>query len=107
MVRPAFSLSLALLAVGAAWACAATGPQPHRGVQRLWRQFLELPEERALALAGDPERVWVAGVSGGHEFRTDAEASALGECQRRRALRRLQAPCRLYAVGNEIVWERW
>jgi len=33
-----------------------------------------------------------------------AETEALAECQRWRGMRRLQAACVLYAVGDEIVW---
>ena len=85
-------------------ACAASGPQPHRGIEGLWRQFVQLPPKRALALAGNPERVWVAGAVGGLETQTEASTSALAECRRKRRERRMQAPCILYAVGNEIIW---
>jgi hypothetical protein len=64
-----------------------------------------LPAERALAIAGDPRRDrWVTGASGGHATREQAEAAALLECRRLRGMRRLQAACVLYAVGDEIVW---
>jgi hypothetical protein len=71
----------------------------------VWREFLALPEQRALAIAGDPRRDrWVTGASGGHASREEAEESALVECLRRRAQRRMQAPCQIYAVGEEVVW---
>jgi hypothetical protein len=66
-----------------------------------------MPDERALALAGDPELRWVAGASSGHASLQEAEQEALAECRRRRAQRRMQDPCRLYAVGDEIVWWSW
>lgn len=88
-----------------ALACASGATERHRSLQGLWRQYLELPEERALAIAGDPERNrWVAGASSGHESPAEAEDGALAECRRRRQKRRLQAACLLYAVGDEIVW---
>jgi hypothetical protein len=85
--------------------CASDGPTPHRDLTAVWRDFASLPDQRALAVAGDPARDrWVAGASGGHETREQAEAEALLQCRMRRARRRLQAPCALYAVGDEIVW---
>jgi hypothetical protein len=87
-------------------ACASDGPLPHPHLEPTWRDFLALPAERALAIAGDPRRDrWVAGASGGNETRDQAEAAALLECRRRRGVRRLQAACVLYAVGDEIVWQ--
>jgi len=79
--------------------------EPHRGVEALWRDYLEMPPERALALAGDPDRRWVGAAGGGHASQIEAERSALAECRTRRAARRMQAPCRLYATGAEIVWK--
>jgi len=106
MRRNALRLSLllasaALLAV----ACATQSrSEPHPGVASLWRDFLAMPPERALALAGDPDRRWVGAAGGGHASQIEAEQSVLAECRRRRAARRMQAPCRLYATGGEIVW---
>ena len=71
----------------------------------VWRDFLALPEERALAIAGDPLRTnWVTGAAGGHASREEALEAALGECGRRRLRHRMRAPCQPYAVGAEIVW---
>lgn len=80
---------------------------PHRNLARIWRDFEKLPDARALAVAGDPERIWVAGAVGGLPSPIDAEEKALEQCQRKRMARRLQAPCRLYATGSEIVWEKY
>jgi hypothetical protein len=86
-------------------ACASDRASPHPNLAPAWRDFLALPAERALAIAGDPRRDrWVAGATGGHATRNQAEAEALLQCQRRRGLRRIQAACVLYAVGDEIVW---
>ncbi len=87
-------------------ACASDGASPHPDLVPLWREFLTLPAERALAIAGDPRRDrWVAGASGGHATRDEAEAGALLQCRMRRGVRRMQAACVLYAVGDEIVWQ--
>jgi hypothetical protein len=97
--------SLPAWAALAALACASGGVGPPPSLARLWREFRELPAERALAIAGDPEKLWVAGVSGSHASRAQAEEAAIAECRRRRFLQRMQAPCRLYAVGDEIPWD--
>ncbi len=86
-------------------ACASRGLSPHPNLAPVWRDYVELPAERALAIAGDPRSIrWVAGASGGHATLEQAEAEALGQCQMRRGLRRMRAACVLYAVGEEIVW---
>jgi len=86
--------------------CASDVDAPHPDLAPTWRKFLSLHTERAFALAGDPRRDrWVAGLSGGHATRAEAEQAALRECERRRAANRLRAACRIYAVGDEIVWQ--
>jgi hypothetical protein len=85
-------------------ACASDGTSPPPDLAAVWRTYLALPAERALAIAGDPRRDrWVAGYSGGHATRAEAEAEALLECRRLRGVRRMRAACVLYAVGDEIV----
>ncbi len=78
---------------------------PHAGIASLWRDYLEMPPERALAVAGDPDRHWLGAASGGHLSLDEAEETVLIECRARMASRRMQAECRLYATGSEIVWE--
>ncbi len=86
-------------------ACAAGPAAPHRELAPVWRDYRALPAQRALAVAGEFRRDrWVAGASGGHVLQGEAEAAALRECRRRRAQQRMQAACRLYAVGDEVVW---
>lgn len=87
--------------------CAAltSPPQPHPQLASVWRDYERLPEERALAVAGELRHDrWVAGFSGGQASRGAAESEALAQCERRRAERRMQHPCRVYAVGDEVVW---
>jgi len=86
--------------------CASDGATPPPDLAKVWRDFLALPAERALAIAGDPRRDrWVTAASAGHATREQAEAEALSECRNRRGMRRMQAACVLYAVGDEIVWQ--
>ena len=86
-------------------ACASGGTSPHPNLSPVWRDYLALPGERALAIAGDPGRGrWVSGISAGHPSRDLAVAGALAQCRERRRLRRMQAACVLYAVGDGIVW---
>jgi hypothetical protein len=84
------------------------GPRipPHPALDRLWRQYSALRDERALAIAGDPDGLWVGAAAGGAVSLSDAEDVALAECRRKRAMRRMQSPCLLYAVGDDIVWPR-
>lgn len=87
-------------------ACASDGSRPpHPNLSAVWRDYRKLPDQRALAVAGDPRRGrWVAGGSGGHASAEEAEEEALASCAVRRAKRRIQDACVLYAVGDEIVW---
>jgi hypothetical protein len=86
-------------------ACASGGPSPHLALTAVWREYQALPAQRALAIAGDPAyELWVTGATGGHATREQAEAEAIAQCKIRRAARRMQAACVLYAVGDEIVW---
>jgi len=62
-----------------------------------------MPDERAIAVSGDLEGLWVAGATGGHRTRLAASEEALAECERRRRVRRVAAPCHLYAVGDRRI----
>lgn len=86
--------------------CACTGTARVHGVlDGVWAEYRALRPERALAIAGDLRQDrWVAGAAGRSASPAEAQDAALRECRRRRAALRLQDPCRLYAVGDEIVW---
>jgi hypothetical protein len=100
-----FFLVCLLLGSVLAAACAAKPNAPHTALATVWRDYRELPDQRALAIAGDlRQNRYVAGASGGHATIPEAEAGALRECAARRLKLRQQAPCRLYAIGDEIVW---
>jgi hypothetical protein len=91
-------------------ACVVSAPvrkQPHDGIAPLWKTFLSLPQQRALALAGDPDGAWVAGAGSGESSQAAAENTALAVCAAKRAARRMQSPCLLYATDDKIVWPVW
>jgi len=104
MLRRACGLCAVLLLLAAACAGGPRKP-PHRELDALWNDYSKLPGQRALAIAGQIRKDrWVAGATGGHASRDDAAAMALSECKRHRAKQRMQAPCQLYAIGNDVVW---
>ena len=97
-------LAAVVLCAAVAVGCQIPPPQPHTSLEPLWRDFEKLPQKRALALAGDPDKAWVAAMAGGAESQQDAIDVALEGCRRKRLDRRLRAPCLVYAVDDEIVW---
>ncbi len=87
------------------FACASRPAEPELTLTEVWAEYRELPDQRALAVAGILRQGrWVSGASGGHATSEAASASALRECQERRLRLRTPSACRLYAVGDEIVW---
>lgn len=79
---------------------------PSGSLEPLWRDFQELPLRRALVLAGDPQRLWVAGMAGGLPSQARAVAVATEQCRAKRKQRRMREPCLVYAVDDEILWPR-
>ncbi len=105
MTTVRFVICAALLATScASESILGTRIPPHRKLDRIWRQYSELAPKRALAIAGDPNRHWVGAAAGGAEAQADASDRALEECRRKRLERRMLAPCRLSAAGDEILW---
>lgn len=94
-----------MLATLALLACASDSPRPQPELTAAWAAFLELPPQRAMAIAGEFRRgPWVTASSGGHATLADAENEALTCCRVAREARRMRAACVIYAVGSEIVW---
>lgn len=99
------ALCAALLLLGACVGTPSDGP-PHRQLDALWAEYSELPGYRAIAIAGQlRSNRWVAGVTGGHASAEAARDVAMRECGKRRSQKRMQAPCQLYAIGDEVVWQ--
>ena len=95
-------LALASIPLG----CGTPGAANPLERTEFWHQYREFPDARAIAIAGNPAAVWVGGAAAGLATTGEAEREALAECERRRARRRLQAPCVVYAVGSEVKWGR-
>lgn len=73
----------------------------HTRFEAEWRRYQELESPKALAVAGDPAGVYVSGVATGGASQDSVNDDALSACQQRRVDRHIEAPCRLYAIGNE------
>ncbi len=89
-------------------ACAGTGPMGNsipdesRFVKE-WNRYLGLEDSKALVLAGDVEGRFVFGYAYDLPDAESAEERAHLECEARRGVRNIQAPCLTYAVGDERV----
>src|SRR5690606_6492582 len=70
-------------------ACVTAETEPLASLAGPWRTYRKLPEQRAMAVAGDPRRSarWVVGMAGGSDTRSGAAQKALEECRDRRRKR--------------------
>ena len=103
------ALAVCLLAAGG---CLRSGGSPMgiplREVTQFeseWENFQRLRPLKALAVAGDLDGVYVSGFAYAYPIQALANAEALENCDERRADRRIEQECRLYAVGNEPLAE--
>src|SRR5262245_34166865 len=86
-------------------ACTSPRPPEQRALGTVWLDYEAMPAQRALALAGTlRDNRWVAGAAGGHETSAQAQQEALRVCAIKRQRARMQFPCRLYAIGDKVVW---
>ena len=67
-----------------------------------WSSYRQMLSHKAMAIAGDVESQYILGYS--HAYPTEASAidEALEACEERRMDRRMEAPCKLYAIENEL-----
>lgn len=66
-----------------------------------WKRYLAFSHFKALAVAGDPEGAHVTGYAHAYPGEASARTAALEACEVRRADRRIAAPCRIYAEGDD------
>lgn len=59
---------------------------------------------KAIALALDKDGRFAHAVVARHPVQAEANGEALADCERYRAEAGIQQPCRLFAVGDKIVW---
>jgi len=68
-----------------------------------WRSYQRLADLKALAVAGDLRSIYVSGFAFSYPIQALANDEALDACEQRRADRRIEDECRLYAIGDERV----
>ena len=68
-----------------------------------WAHFLEFEPNKALAIAGDIGGRFVLGYSFGYLTEDSAIEAAMEACELRRADRRIDDDCRLYAVDDRLI----
>jgi hypothetical protein len=76
---------------------------PLREVTRFeseWKNYQRLGARKALAVAGDLDGVYVSGFAFAYPIQALANEEALENCEERRADRRIEDECRLYAIGE-------
>jgi hypothetical protein len=70
-----------------------------------WKNYQRLRSLKALAVAGDLNGVYVSGFAFAYPVQALANDEALENCEERRADRRVEQECRLYAIGDDRVDE--
>jgi len=103
-MRSRFVWSCVLFTATALLAGCAGGPQKTR-FEREFQRYLSLPNQKAMAVAGDPDGRWVYGS--GYAFMSSGMAldQAMEVCNTRKRSIGPDAVCRAYAIGSRIVWE--
>ena len=64
------------------------------------QQYARLQPNKAIAVAGDFDTIYVSGYAFGYADEAAAVEAAMAACEARRIDRRVTAPCRTYAVGD-------
>jgi len=70
-----------------------------------WKNYQRLGSLKALAVAGDLNGVYVSGFAFAYPVQALANDEALENCEERRADRRVEDACRLYAIGDDRIQE--
>lgn len=102
-------LSLAITVVLVVAGCAARVDTigiklaEHTRFEVLWERYGRLPGNKAFALAGDPAGINATGLVYGLASGDEARAKALDYCEEQRVARRIDAPCVLLAVDDNVL----
>lgn len=86
-------------------ACASSSP-PKSRFEREFQRYLSLPNQKVMAIAGDPEGRWVYGYGYAFMSSGQAEVAAIEQCRTRRRQVGPDTECVVYAVGGRVVWQR-
>jgi hypothetical protein len=81
---------------------------PLRGMTQFdseWKNYQRLGGQKALAVAGDLNGVYVSGFAFAYPIQVLANDEALENCEERRVDRRIEGECRLYAIDDDLVQE--
>ncbi|MBW2692496.1 MAG: hypothetical protein JRE57_07660 [Deltaproteobacteria bacterium] len=70
-----------------------------------WKNYQRLGSLKVLAVAGDLNGVYVSGFAFAYPIQELANDEALENCEERRADRRVEDECRLYAIGDDRIQE--
>ena len=68
-----------------------------------WRDYLKLPPHKSVAFAGDIEGRYVIGYGFEKATRAEAISAAIEDCNLRRADKRIEDPCQIVAVDDELI----
>jgi hypothetical protein len=69
----------------------------------LWDRYGRLPGNKAFALAGDPAGINAMGLVYGLGSGDEAREKALDYCEEQRLTRRIDAPCILLAIDDNVL----
>lgn len=107
-VRLLLTLSLAVI-IGWAVACAAPDPPTARehetgtDFDAEWNRYLAEGTPKAFVRAGDTGAPSASGYGVGLSSEAEAIESAIETCEARRGELRIESPCVLYAINDEVV----
>ena len=69
----------------------------------VWDRYSRLPGSKAFALAGDPAGINATGLVYGMSSGEEAGQKALDYCEEQRTVRRIEDPCALLAVDDNVI----
>ena len=69
----------------------------------LWDRYGRLPGNKAFALAGDPAGINAMGLVYGMGSGDEARAKALDYCEEQRLVRRIDPPCVVLAIDDNVL----